>query len=120
MLVAINDEVDTSKDDDDFVPFRNIMNEWYAKDTNQKIKSVFQAKGRSGKHVASSPPYGYLKSKEDPNQWIVDEEAAEVIRRIYRMAVEGLGPLIGDWIVTSISTANTQLSDFIHSRFGTY
>lgn len=92
MLVAVNDGVDTSKGDDDFVPFRNIMNEWYAKDTSRKIKSVFQAKGRSGRHVASSPPYGYLKSKDDPNQWIVDEEAAEVIRRIYRMAVEGLGP----------------------------
>ena len=58
MLIAINDGVDTSKGDDDFVPFRNIMNEWYAKDTSKKIKSVFQAKGRSGKHVASSPPYG--------------------------------------------------------------
>ena len=68
MLVAINDGVDTSKGDDDFVPFRNIMNEWYAKDTSKKIKSVFQAKGRSGKHVASSPPYSYFKSKDDPNQ----------------------------------------------------
>ena len=92
MLVAINDGVDTSKGDDDFVPFRNIMNEWYAKDTSKKIKSVFQAKGRSGKHVASSPPYGYIKSKDDPNQWIVDEEAAKVIRRIFQLTLEGLGP----------------------------
>ena len=92
MLVAINDGVDTSKGDDDFVPFRNIMNEWYAKDTSKKIKSVFQAKGRSGKHVASNPPYGYFKSKDDPNQWVVDEEAAKIIRRIFQMTLEGLGP----------------------------
>lgn len=92
MLVAINDGVDTSKGDDDFVPFRNIMNEWYAKDTSKKIKSVFQAKGRSGKHVASSPPYGYFKSKDDPNQWIVDEETAKVIRRSFQLTLEGLGP----------------------------
>ena len=91
-LVAINDGVDTSKGDDDFGPFRNIMNEWYAKDTSRKIKSVFQAKGRAGKHVASSPPYGYLKSKDDPNQWIVDREAAEVVRKIYKLTCEGLGP----------------------------
>lgn len=63
MLVAINDGVDTSKGDDDFVPFRNIMNEWYAKDTSKKIKSVFQAKGRSGKHVASSPPYATSRAR---------------------------------------------------------
>ena len=92
MLVAINDGVDTSKGDDDFVPFRNIMNEWYAKDTSKKIKSVFQAKGRSGKHVASNPPYGYFKSKDDPNQWVVDEEAAKIIRRIFQMTLDGLGP----------------------------
>ena len=91
-LVAVNDGVDTTNGDDDFVPFRNIMNEWYAKDTSRKIKSVFQAKGRSGKHVASTPPYGYLKDRDDPNTWIVDEEAAEVIRRIYQMTIEGLGP----------------------------
>lgn len=92
MLVAVNDGVDTSKGDDDFVPFRNIMNEWYAKDTSKKIKSVFQAKGRAGKHVASSPPYGYVKSEDDPNQWIVDEEAAKVIRRIFQLTLDGQGP----------------------------
>ena len=92
LLVAINDGVDTSNGEDDFVPFRNIMNEWYAKDTSKKIKSVFQAKGRSGKHVGSSPPYGYIKSKEDSNQWLVDPEAAEVIRRIFKLTLEGLGP----------------------------
>lgn len=91
-LIAINDNHDSIKGDDDFLPFRNIMNEWYAKDTSKKIKSVFQAKGRSGKHVASSPPYGYLKDEEDPNQWIIDEEAAAVVRRIYKLTIEGNGP----------------------------
>ena len=91
-LIAVNDGVDSFNGDDDFTPFRNIMNEWYARDTSKKIKSVFKAKGNSGKHVSSCPPYGYLKSAEDKNKWIVDEEAAEVVRRIFRMTVEGKGP----------------------------
>ena len=91
-LIAINDGVDTFKGDDDFTPFRNIMNEWYARDTSKKIKSVFKAKGMSGKHVASVCPYGYLKDKEDKNHWIVDEEAAEIVRRIFRETIEGKGP----------------------------
>lgn len=91
-LVAINDNVDTMQGEDDFTPFRNIMNEWYARDTSKKIKSVFKAKGESGKHVASVCPYGYLKDEKDGNHWIIDEEAAEVVRRIYRMTIEGLGP----------------------------
>lgn len=91
-LIAINDGVDTFKGDDDFTPFRNIMNEWYARDTSRKIKSVFRAKGNSGKHVASTCPYGYLKDENDGNHWIVDEEAAEVVRRIFRLTIEGYGP----------------------------
>jgi len=91
-LIAINDGVDTFKGDDDFTPFRNIMNEWYARDTSKKIKSVFKAKGNSGKHVASTCPYGYLKDENDGNHWIVDEEAAEVVRRIFRLTIEGYGP----------------------------
>lgn len=91
-LIAVNDGVDSFGGDDDFTPFRNIMNEWYARDTSKKIKSTFQAKGQAGKHVASSPPYGYLKSPEDKNQWIVDEQAAAVVRRIFRMTMEGYGP----------------------------
>ena len=91
-LIAINDNHDSFKGDDDFLPFRNIMNEWYAKDASKKVKSVFQAKGRSGKHVTSNPPYGYLKDKDNPELWVIDEEAANVIRRIYRMTIEGRGP----------------------------
>lgn len=91
-LIAINDGVDSFSGEDDFTPFRNIMNEWYARDTSKKIKSTFQAKGNAGKHVASSPPYGYMKSPEDKETWIVDEEAAAIVRRIFQMTIEGYGP----------------------------
>ena len=77
-LIAINGGHDSLNGDDDFLPFRNIMNEWYAKDTSKKIRSTFKAKGNSGKHVASTTPYGYLKDPEDKNHWIIDEEAAQV------------------------------------------
>ena len=91
-LIAVNDGTDTLHGDDDFLPFRNIMNEWYAKDTSKKIRSTFKAKGEAGKHVASSPPYGYMKDPDDKNRWIVDEEAAEVVRRIFQLTLEGKGP----------------------------
>lgn len=90
-LISVNDGTDTLNGNDDFLPFRNIMNEWYAKDTSKKIRSPFKAKGDSGKHVASSTPYGYLKDPEDKNHWIIDEEAAEVVRRIFKMTLDGLG-----------------------------
>ena len=91
-LIAINDGTDTATGDDDFIPFRNIMNEWYARDTSKKIKSVFKAKGLSGKRTMSNVCYGYLKSSEDKTKWIVDEEAAEIVRRIFNMTMEGKGP----------------------------
>ena len=69
-----------------------MFNEYYAKDISKKIKSTFKAKGESGKHVASSPPYGYLKDSGDKNQWIIDEVAAPIVRRIFRMTLEGYGP----------------------------
>lgn len=91
-LIAINDNHDSIHGDDDLLPFKNIMNEWYAKDTSKKIRSTFQAKGKAGKHVASSPVYGYIKNPENKEEWIVDREAAEVVKRIYRRTVEGAGP----------------------------
>lgn len=90
-LIAVNDGVDSSRDDD-FTPFRNIMNEWYARDTSKKIRSTFKAKGEAGKRVASSPIYGYLKDPEDKEKWIIDEEAAAIVKRIYQMCMEGKGP----------------------------
>ena len=91
-LIAINDGIDTDDGDDDFTPFRTIMAEFYAKDTSRKIKSVYKAKGNAGKHTSSCPPYGYLKSESDKNQWVVDVDAAAIVRRIYQMTMEGMGP----------------------------
>ena len=91
-LIAINDNVDSFYREDDFTPFRNIMNEWYARDTSRKIQSTFRSKGESGKHTASTPPYGYIKDEKDKNKWIVDEKAAEVVRRIFNMTMQGNGP----------------------------
>ena len=78
-LIALNDSVDTLKGDDEFTPFRNIMNEWYARDTSKKIRSAFQAKNLAGKHTSSSVPYGYLKSEQDKNQWVIDPVAAPIV-----------------------------------------
>ena len=82
-LIAINDGVDSLKGDDDFTPFRNIMNEFYARDTSRKIRSVFKSKGMSGKHLTGTVIYGYLWD-EKREHWLVDEEAAAVVRRSFR------------------------------------
>ena len=90
-LIAINDGVDSARGDDDFTPFRNIMNEYYARDTSRKIRSTFQSKGKSGKHVTGLVIYGYLWN-ETRDQWVVDEYSAQIVRRIFSMTIEGLGP----------------------------
>ena len=90
-LIAINDGVDSLKGDDDFTPFRNIMNEFYARDTSRKIRSVFKSKGMSGKHLTGTVIYGYLWD-EKREHWLVDEEAAEVVRHIFSLTLEGYGP----------------------------
>ncbi len=90
-LIAINDGVDSVRGDDDFTPFRNIMNEYYARDTSRKIRSTFQSKGKSGKHLTGTVIYGYLWN-EARDQWLVDPEAAEVVKRIFAMTIEGYGP----------------------------
>ena len=90
-LIAVNDGVDSSQGDDDFIPFRNIMNEWYARDTSKKIKSTFKTKGMMGKHLTGTVIYGYLWN-EARDQWIVDEEAAAVVKRIFAMTIAGYGP----------------------------
>lgn len=91
-LIAINDGVDSANGDDDFTPFRNIMNEFYCRDTSRKIKSVFKAKGATGKHLTGTVIYGYLWADEKRKQWIVDDEAAAVVRCIFSMTMEGCGP----------------------------
>lgn len=90
-FIAVNDMMDSKQEGDEFTPFRNIINEWYAKDTSKKVKAVLRAKGMSGKHVSPVPPYGYKKDERDKTKWVIDEEAALVVREIYRLYLEGAG-----------------------------
>ena len=89
-LVAVSDGVDSDEGDNEFTPFRNIMNEWYAKDISKKRKIVNKMKGNAGIPL-SQPPYGYIKNPDDPRFWVIDPEAADVVRHIYDMALEGYG-----------------------------
>lgn len=92
-FIAVNDNVDSENiSDNDFTPFRNIMNEWYAKDISKKMRSALRAKGNSGKHINPLPPYGYMKNPDDKNHWIIDQEAAEIVREMYRLCMQGFGP----------------------------
>ncbi|MDK2991217.1 MAG: site-specific recombinase [Clostridiales bacterium] len=92
-FIAINNNVDSAnQQDSDFTPFLNIINEWYAKDTSKKIRAVFKSKGESGKPLCTNPPYGYIKDPVDKTHWIVDEEAAEVVREAFRLCMQGYGP----------------------------
>ena len=113
-LIAINDGVDSLKGDDDFTPFRNIMNEFYARDTSRKIRSVFKSKGMSGKHLTGTVIYGYLWD-EKREHWIVDEEAAAVVRHIFALAMEGYGPY---QIATKLSEEKIEMPAVHLARYG--
>ena len=92
-FIAITNGVDSiNGESNEFAPFLNIMNEWYVRDTSRKIKSVLHAKGMEGKHLTGNVIYGYKKDPEDSNHWLIDEEAAAIVKRIYQLIVEGLGP----------------------------
>ncbi len=92
-FIAINNNIDSANQmDSDFTPFLNLMNEFYARDTSKKIKAVMKAKGESGKHLTTIPPYGYMKSPDNLNQWIIDEEAAEIVKKIFHLCLDGYGP----------------------------
>ena len=89
-FIAINDNVDSNiQTENDLTPFKNVFNEWYARDTSKKIRAVFKAKGNSGKHLTTNPPFGYKKDPNDKDKWIIDEEAAATVRRIFQMYVDG-------------------------------
>ena len=90
-FIAINDGVDCEKGDDDFTPFRNLFNDFYAKDTSKKVRSVLKARGTSGKHIGK-PPYGYMRDPEDKEHWIPDPDAAPVVKRIFALTIDGKGP----------------------------
>ena len=101
-FIAVNNGVDSaSQQDSDFTPFLNIINEWYAKDTSKKIRAVFKAKGESGKPTTTNVPYGYRKDPADKNRWLVDEEAAAVVKEIFHLCVQGFG-------VSQIATQLTE------------
>ena len=92
-FIAVYDQVDSETNpDDDITPFRNILNEMYAKDCSKKIRAVMKAKGNAGKHLATLPPLGYKKDPNDKEKWIIDEPAAEVVREIFSLCIKGYGP----------------------------
>ena len=91
-FISVAEGHDSFKGEDDFTPFREVINEFYLHQYSKKIKAAFRARGLAGKHTASCPPYGYLKSQKDKNQWLVDDEAAAVVRRIFQLTMEGNGP----------------------------
>ena len=113
-LIAINDGVDSANGENDFTPFLNIMYEFYARDTSRKIRSVFKAKGMSGKHLTGTVIYGYLWDEKREN-WLVDEEAAAVVRRIFAMTMEGYGPY---QIATRLSQEKIEIPSVHLARYG--
>ena len=93
-FIAIQENVDTLKNTGtEMMPFNNIFNEWYAAQTSKKIRAVWKSKADKGERIAAAIPYGYIKSQDDPKQWIIDEEAAKVVRYIFELTLEGLGPM---------------------------
>jgi len=92
-FIAVSNSIDSANGESgEFAPFLNIMSEWYARDASRKLKAVYQSKGRSGKRTTNNCIYGYLKDPGDKTKWVVDPEAAEVVRRIFALSVEGKGP----------------------------
>ena len=90
-FIAVNDAVDSAKGDNDFTVIRNVFNDFYAKDTSKKVRTVMKAKGTSGKHLGG-PPYGYRADPQDKNHWILDEDAAPIVKRIFDLTIAGVGP----------------------------
>ena len=90
--IAIMDDIDTAKGISQIVPMQDLFNEWHAQNTSQKVRNVFKSKGMSGAPLTTNPPFGYLKDPEDKNSWIVDEDAAKIVRQIFAWCVDGLGP----------------------------
>ena len=88
-FIAVNDGVDSAEGENEFAPFRNIMNEWYARDISRKIRSSQRLRGAAGVPL-SQPMYGYIKDPENPKRWIIDEDAAKVVRYIYKLCIEGV------------------------------
>ena len=98
-FVAVSDGVDSTRGDSEFTAIRNIFNEMYARDTSKKVKATWQSKGKSGEHINHMPPYGYRKDPENSKKWIVDEEAAAIVQKVFSLCVDGMGPTqIATWL----------------------
>jgi len=115
-FIALYDNVDSDKGADDLTPFRNIMNEWYARDTSKKVRAVFRAKGMAGEPITTHVPYGYIRDPNDKKRCVVDEESAEVVRRIFRWCMAGLGP---GHIATKLRETRTDCPSYRAARLGT-
>lgn len=120
-FIAVNDGVDSERGDNDFTPFRNLFNDFYAKDTSKKVRSVLKARGTSGKHMGK-PPYGYRFDPADRNHWIVDEDAAPVVKRIFDLSIAGKGPsqiariLEADKVLTAKALYAQRKGDLLPER----
>lgn len=90
--IAIMDNIDTAKGISDLVPMQDLFNEWHAKNTSQKVRNVFKNKGMSGVPLTTNPPFGYMKNPDNKKEWMIDEEAAKVVRKIFALCVDGFGP----------------------------
>lgn len=88
-LIAVAESIDTANGEDDFMPFRNLFAEWHARDTSRKIRAIFGARTATGKHVSGAIPYGYLHDPQDRQQWVLDEDAAPIVKRIFHSIIEG-------------------------------
>ncbi|MDL2254255.1 recombinase family protein [Ruminococcaceae bacterium OttesenSCG-928-I18] len=126
-FIAVSNGIDSTKGEtNEFAPFLNIMSEWYARDSSRKLKATWQNKGNSGKRLTNKNIYGYVKDPSDKSKWIVDEVAAPIIRRIYKMCIDGMGPgkiarVLQDeqvdkpgWHMSQIGTGDHQWNDPAH------
>lgn len=89
-FIAVNDMVDSDEGENELAPFRNVMNEMYARDISRKVRSAHRIRGNSGEPLSQSP-YGYMKSPDNPKKWLIDPEASKVVKDIFRMYLEGKG-----------------------------
>ena len=98
-FIAVNDGVDSTRGENEFTAIRNVFSEMYARDTSKKIRATWQTKGKSGERLCTNAPYGYMKDPEDKKKWIVDEETAAIVQKVFSLCIDGLGPTqIARWL----------------------
>lgn len=126
-FIAVNNSIDSiNQSNNDFTPFLNIMNEWYARDTSRKIQAIFKARMQEGKRVSPSVPYGYLRNPANKQELIIDEEPAKNVQRIYKMAIEGMGLrqiadiLCAEKVLIPSAYAEKNCPENNHHRKGAY